>query len=91
LEVALGELGDYARPKRPARLPVVLSQGEVQRLLERMEGTNQLIARLLYGTGMRLMEAMRLRVKDVDFGRNQVVIRSGKGGQDRVTMLPERT
>jgi integron integrase len=61
----------------------------VQRLLERMEGTTQLIARLLYGTGMRLMEAMRLRVKDVDFERRQIVIREGKGAKDRVTMLPE--
>ena len=90
LESPLGELGDYARPKRPARLPVVLSKQEVQRLLERMEGTAQLIGRLLYGTGMRLMEAMRLRVKDIDFDRGQVVIRDGKGEKDRVTMLPER-
>jgi len=90
LKVKLGDLGDYARPKRPARLPVVLSQGEVQRLLERMEGTAQLIGRLLYGTGMRLMEAMRLRVKDVDFDRGQIVIRDGKGEKDRVTMLPDR-
>jgi len=89
LEVQLGDLGDYARPKRPARLPVVLSKEEVQRLLERMEGTAQLICRLLYGTGMRLMEAMRLRVKDVDFARGQILIRDGKGGKDRVTMLPE--
>ena len=65
LRVQLGVLGDYGRPKRPARLPVVLSKEEVGRLLARMEGTVQLITRLLYGTGMRLMEGMRLRVKDV--------------------------
>jgi site-specific recombinase XerD len=90
LRVKLGDLGDYARPKRPARLPVVLSKAEVQRLMERMEGTAQLICRLLYGTGMRLMEAMRLRVKDLDFERGQILIRDGKGQKDRVTMLPER-
>jgi integron integrase len=88
--VKLGVLGDYARPQRPPRLPVVLSKEEVQRLLERMEGTAQLIGRLLYGTGLRLMEAMRLRVKDVDFARGQILIRDGKGEKDRVTMLPER-
>jgi integron integrase len=90
LRVKLGVLGSYARPKRPARLPVVLSKAEVQRLLERMEGTAQLICRLLYGTGMRLMEGMRLRVKDVDFERGQILIRDGKGEKDRVTMLPNR-
>jgi integron integrase len=89
LGVPLGVLGDYARPQRPPRLPVVLSREEAQRLLERMEGTAQLIGRLLYGTGTRLMEALRLRVKDLDFARGQILIRDGKGDQDRVTMLPE--
>lgn len=77
------------RAKKPRRLPVVLSRVEVARVLERMEGTYGLMARLLYGTGMRLMECARLRVKDVDFARREILIREGKGGKDRVTMLPE--
>lgn len=76
------------RAKTPVRLPVVLSQREVHAVLEKMEGTNGLIARLLYGTGMRLMEAIRLRVQDIDFDRNEIIVRAGKGNKDRVTMLP---
>jgi len=79
---------DAVRAKRPSRLPVVLSKGEAKRLLSAMEGTMSLIGKLLYGTGMRLMEVLRLRVKDVDFERNQIVVRDGKGGKDRVVMLP---
>ena len=90
LRQKLGVLGEYVRPVRRPRVPVVLSQPEVQRLLAAMAGTAQLIARLLYGTGLRLMEGMRLRVKDVDFERNQIVVRDGKGEKDRVTMLPNR-
>ena len=70
-------------------MPVVLSQAEVARLLEAMEGTPGLFARLLYGTGLRLMEGLRLRVKDVDFGASQIIVHDGKGFKDRVTMLPE--
>lgn len=81
-------LNDVVRAKKPQRLPAVLARGEVQRLLARMDGTHQLMARLLYGTGMRLMEAVRLRVKDVDFSRGEITVRDGKGGKDRVTMLP---
>lgn len=81
-------LNDVVRAKKPQRLPAVLARSEVQRLLARMEGTHQLMARLLYGTGMRLMEAVRLRVKDVDFSRGEITVRDGKGGKDRVTMLP---
>ena len=81
-------LDQVVRAKRPARLPVVLSRHEVARVLERMEGVQGLMARLLYGTGMRLMECVRLRVKDVDFDRGEVLIRDGKGAKDRVTMLP---
>jgi integrase len=69
-------------------LPTVLSTSEVQRLLAGMEGRAWLIASLLYGTGMRLMECLRLRVKDVDFSRNEIVVRDGKGGKDRHTVLP---
>jgi integron integrase len=75
--------------KRPERLPVVLTVDEVNVVLGRMIGTHGLIGRLLYGSGMRLMEAVRLRVKDVDFRRLEILIRDGKGAKDRVTMLPQ--
>ena len=70
-------------------LPVVLTQTEIKTLLAHMYGVHQLIAQLLYGSGLRLMECMRLRVKDLDFGYNQIIIRDGKGSQDRMTMLPQ--
>ncbi len=76
--------------KRPARLPVVLTAQEVRAILQRVDGTRGLILRLLYGTGMRLLEALRLRVKDVDFQRREILVRDGKGARDRVTMLPDR-
>lgn len=76
------------RPSVRKRIPSVLTVDEVHRVLGRMQGEPALICRLLYGTGMRLMEAMRLRVKDVDFPRRVIVVRDGKGGKDRVTMLP---
>lgn len=82
-------LKDVARAKRPRRLPVVLSRDEIQRVLARMVGINSLLARLMYGTGMRAMESLQLRVKDVDFAYRQVIIREGKGNKDRVTPLPE--
>jgi integron integrase len=87
----LGDLGEFARVKRPARLPVVLTQEETQRVLAALKpGTGSLIIRLLYGTGMRLLECLRLRVKDVDFGSGRIVVREGKGDKDRMTMLPDR-
>ena len=82
-------LNEVVRAKRPARLPVVLTRREVALVLERMEGVHGLMARLLYGTGMRLMECVRLRVKDVDLERGEILVRDGKGAKDRVTMLPE--
>jgi integron integrase len=82
-------LNEVVRAKRPTRLPVVLTRREVARVLERMEGVHGLMARLLYGTGMRLMECVRLRVKDVDLERGEILVRDGKGAKDRVTMLPE--
>ena len=88
LKRPLGKV-DALRAKRTTRLPVVLSREEVRRLLGGLEGTMSLIGRLLYGTGMRMMEAIRLRVKDVDFDRQQVIVREGKGSKDRVVMLPE--
>ena len=89
LGVALPWLDNVEKAKMPARLPVVLSQGEVHALLDELSGTPGLMARLMYGTGMRLMECLRLRVKDVDFVRHEIMVREGKGARDRVTMLPE--
>ncbi|MBP7525962.1 MAG: integron integrase [Propionivibrio sp.] len=89
LEVELPWLGEIERPKKPKRVPVVLSAEETGRLLALMEGVHGLMARLLYGTGMRLLECLRLRVKDVDFDQRQIVVRSGKGDKDRVTVLPD--
>src|SRR4051812_15621250 len=76
------------RPGYTRRIPTVLSPDEVSRLPGAMQGTAQLVARLLYGTGMRLMEALRLRIKDVDFDQQVIVVREGKGSKDRVVMLP---
>ena len=90
LHINLPWLDEVVRVKRPARLPVVLTREEVQSVLGRTEGTYGLMLRLLYGTGMRLMECVRLRVKDVDFSRAEIIVRDGKGAKDRVTMLPQR-
>src|SRR5207253_5356351 len=73
------------RANRPKRLPVVLTRDEVRRVLGGLDGVHALIGRLLYGTGARLLECLRLRVKDIDFGANQITIREGKGDKDRVT------
>jgi len=89
LKIELDGIDEALRPKRPVKLPVVLTRGEIQRLLAMLEGTHELIGRLLYGTGLRLLEGLRLRVKDVDFERNQILVRDGKGFKDRVTMLPQ--
>jgi integron integrase len=88
LEIELPWLDNVQQAKAPRRLPVVLTRDEVQALLGRLHGTHWLVASLLYGTGMRLMECLRLRVKDVDFARGEILIRDGKGFKDRVTMLP---
>lgn len=77
------------RAKRPARVPVVLTEAEVKRMLAHLDGQNWLMATLLYGSGLRLMECIRLRVKDVDFEYRQITVRDGKGQKDRVTMLPD--
>ena len=81
-------LQEIGRPVPTRRIPSVLTVQEVQRLLDLMEGETGLLARLLYGTGMRLMECLSLRVKDMDFSRHVIVVREGKGGKDRVVMLP---
>ncbi|MEP0545839.1 MAG: integron integrase [Rhodothermales bacterium] len=97
LGAPLGPLGDEAadgpralvRAKRPRRLPVVLTREEVERVLTHLRGTHRLIAMLLYGSGLRLTEALRLRVKDLDSGYAHLVVRDGKGGKDRITVFPE--
>ena len=81
-------LNNIGRPQQTKRIPSVLTKDEVAGLLAQMEGVPALLARLLYGTGMRLMESMRLRVKDVDFDRHVIIVREAKGGKDRVVMLP---
>ncbi|MFZ5877209.1 MAG: integron integrase [Nitrospirota bacterium] len=83
-----GWVEGVVRAKRPQRLPVVLSRQEVQGLLSALQGVPWIAGTLLYGAGLRLMECLRLRVKDVDFARGEIVVREGKGGKDRVTMLP---
>ena len=90
LRKPLGQFRDIERPKRPQRRPLVLSKAEVEQILRVMSGTHQLVATLLFGTGMRLLECLRLRVKDVDLALSQIVVRDGKGWKDRVTMLPQR-
>ena len=89
LQMPLGELGKFARAVRPARLPQVLTQEETRRVLRALKpGTTGLILRLLYGTGMRLIECLRLRVKDIEFSSGRIMVREGKGDKDRLTMLP---
>jgi integron integrase len=88
LGLELGTIDKLERPQRPKRLPVVLTRDEVRRILAQMSGDTGLMAQLLYGAGLRLMDCLRLRVKDIDFGYNQIVVRDGKGNKDRVTLLP---
>ena len=89
LGIELPWLDEVIAAKVIRRLPVVLTQVEVRKLLQAMSGTTGLIASLLYGTGMRLLEGLRLRVKDVKFSRREIIVREGKGNKDRVTVLPE--
>ena len=84
------DLSGFARAKRPRRLPTVLTRAEVALLLDRLDGTQRLMAALLYGTGLRLIECLRLRVQDVDFGYRQIIVRNAKGAKDRVVPLPQR-
>jgi integron integrase len=88
LEVDPGRIAGVVRAVRPKRLPVVLTRDEVRRVIEQLDGTFALMVRLLYGSGLRLLECLRLRVKDIDFGRNEITVRQGKGDKDRRTMLP---
>ena len=89
LELDVPWLDEVVRAKRPTRLPVVLTREEVRTVLQPLAGTPRLMAHLLYGAGLRLLECCRLRVQDVDFASNQIVVRTGKGDKDRVTMLPD--
>lgn len=89
LELDLPWLEGMVRAKRPVRLPVVLSESEVRALLAELEGTRWLMVSLLYGAGLRLRECLKLRVKDIDFSYHQIMVRDGKGGKDRSTMLPQ--
>lgn len=89
LEIDLPWLENVTQAKQHRRLPVVLTAREARALLDALNGTMWLVASLLYGTGMRLLEGLRLRVKDIEFERREIIIRDGKGGKDRVTMLPE--
>ena len=89
LGIELPWLQELHRPSRAPRIPAVLTMEEVARLLSAIDGPMQLVARLLYGTGMRLLEALRLRVKDVDFARRVIIVREAKGNKDRVVMLPQ--
>jgi len=89
LDRKIGDLGEVIRARKPVRLPVVMTRVEVKAVLSNLTGDKWIIANLMYGAGLRLMECLRLRVQDVDFSRNQITVRSGKGDKDRVTMLPE--
>jgi len=88
LEREVGDLDGIERAKAPKRLPVVLGRNEVRAVIGTMSGVTQLVCRLLYGTGMRLSECLALRVKDLDFERNELTVRDGKGAKDRVSVLP---
>ena len=89
LNIDLTDPIEAVRARRPTRLPVVLSKPQAFKIIDMISGESQLIVKLLYGSGLRLMECLRLRVKDVDFSMNQILVRQGKGGKDRATVLPE--
>jgi integron integrase len=84
----VGDLGQVVRARKPTRLPVVLTREEVKAVLSHLQGDKWLMGSLMYGAGLRLMECLRLRVQDIDFARNEILVRDGKGGKDRITMLP---
>ena len=88
LGVELPWLNEITQARTPVRMPVVLTREEVAKILSRLQGVHRLIGKLLYGEGLRIMEAMRLRVKDVDLSRHEIAVRNGKGAKDRLVMLP---
>jgi integron integrase len=85
----IGDLGEVIRARKPKRMPVVMTREEVKAVLDHLSGDKWLMASLMYGTGIRLMECLRLRVQDIDFTRKEILVRDGKGAKDRITMLPE--
>ncbi len=89
LDREVGDLGDVIRARKPRHLPVVMTREEVKSVLRCLHGDKRLMASLMYGAGLRLMECLRLRVQDIDFARNEIMVRDGKGAKDRLTMLPE--
>jgi integron integrase len=89
LEREIGDLGEVIRARKSIRVPVVMTREEVKSVLNHLAGDKWLMASLMYGSGLRLMECLRLRIQDMDFGRNEITIRDGKGGKDRITMLPD--
>ena len=91
LDIPLGRFEELVRARQPRRVPVVLTRGEVAAVLAELDGTPRLVCELLYGSGLRLLEALQLRVKDVDLGLGELRVRRGKGDKDRVTMLPQVT
>jgi integron integrase len=88
LDREIGDLGEVIRARKPIRVPVVMTREEVKAVLNNLTGDKWLMASLMYGAGLRLMECLRMRIQDVDFGRNEITIRDGKGAKDRMTMLP---
>jgi integrase len=92
LKIELDEKSLYLlRPQKTKSVPVVLSKDEAKLVISKMTGVYKIIAQIMYGSGLRIMEVMRLRVKDIDFANHQIVVRDGKGGDDRLTMLPDST
>ena len=89
LSLPVGSLEGIVRARQPQRLPIVLTRAEVNAIIAELEGEYRLMASLMYGSGLRVSECLRLRVQDIDFGANQIIVRCGKGDKDRVTMLPE--
>ncbi len=89
LQMEFGQLENVERAKKPRRLPVVFTKEEIKRIIDQIDGYKWIMAQLMYGAGLRVMECVRLRVKDVDFGYRHILVRDGKGQKDRVTMLPE--
>jgi integron integrase len=85
----VGDLGEVIRARKPERLPVVMTREEAKAVLANLTGDKRLMASRMYGAGLRLMECLRLRVQDIDFSRNEILVRDGKGAKDRITMLPE--
>jgi integron integrase len=90
LKQSLGKIGEIERAKRSKHIPVVFAKEEIQAILKTLTGKHKLIAGVLYGSGLRLMEGLRLRIQDVDFALNQIVVRDGKGNKDRITILPTK-